>query len=46
MSSLQTHRHSKLDFPKLDHDTGGTKRRKDTQLHSLLSIFLENLNMT
>ena len=45
MSSLQTHCHSKLDFPKLDHDTGGTKRRKDNQLQSLLIIFVENLNM-
>ena len=42
MSNLQTYYHFKLDFQKVDQDTGGkwlihgTKRRKDNQLQSLV----------
>ena len=41
MSNLQTYYHFKLDFQKVDQQTGGkwlihgTKHRKDTQLRSL-----------
>ena len=41
MSNLQTYYHFKLDFQKVDQQTGdkwllyGTKRRKDNQLQSL-----------
>ena len=41
MSNLQTYYHFKLDFQKVDQNTGGrwlihaTKRRKDNQLQSL-----------
>ena len=41
MSNLQTHYNFKLDFQKVDQDTGGkwwihgTKHRKDNQLQSL-----------
>ena len=35
MSNLKTYYHFKLNFQKVDQNTGGTKRRKENQLQSL-----------